>query len=73
MSGETQELGPCDAAIGTGLMEMGGCFSYSFGWMKTIGNLRRFAHRGLEKVTGIFKLTAAAYNLVRMARLLRPA
>lgn len=43
-----------------------------FGWMKTIGALRRFMHRGLEKVTGIFKLSAATYNLVRMAKLLAP-
>jgi transposase len=44
-----------------------------FGWMKTTGTLRRFMHRGLEKVTGIFKLSAASYNLLRMARLLAPA
>jgi hypothetical protein len=41
--------------------------------MKTTGTLRRFMHRGLEKVTGIFKLSAACYNLLRMARLLAPA
>ena len=44
-----------------------------FGWMKAAASLRRFAHRGLEKVTGVFKLSAAAYNLVRMARLMAPA
>lgn len=44
-----------------------------FGWMKTTGSLRRFMHRSLEKVAGVFVLSAAAYNLVRMTKLIAPA
>ena len=40
-----------------------------FGWMKTVGNLRKTRHRGLERVGWMFILTAAAYNLVRMRNL----
>jgi len=42
----------------------------SFGWMKTIGGLRKLRHRGGQLVHWIFTFTAAAYNLVRMRRLL---
>ena len=41
-----------------------------FGWMKTIGGLRKLRHRGGPLVTWIFTFTAAAYNLVRLRRLL---
>jgi transposase len=41
-----------------------------FGWMKTIGALRKTRHRGLERVQWLFTFTAAAYNLVRMRNLL---
>jgi transposase len=41
-----------------------------FGWMKTIGGMRKLRHRGLELVAWMFTLTAAAYNLVRMRSLL---
>jgi transposase len=40
-----------------------------FGWMKTVGNLRKTRHRGLERVGWMFTLTAAAYNLVRIRNL----
>ena len=40
-----------------------------FGWMKTVGGLRKLHHRGLEKVTWMFTFTAAVYNLVRMRNL----
>jgi len=40
-----------------------------FGWMKTVGNLRKTRHRGVERVGWIFTLTAAAYNLVRIRNL----
>ena len=40
-----------------------------FGWMKTVGNLRKTRHRGIERVGWMFTLTAAAYNLVRMRNL----
>lgn len=41
-----------------------------FGWMKTVGGLRKLRHRGHRLVTWIFTFTAAAYNIVRMRRLL---
>jgi transposase len=41
-----------------------------FGWMKTIGGLRKLRHRGGPLVTWVFTFTAAAYNIVRMRRLL---
>ena len=40
-----------------------------FGWMKTIGLLRKLRHRGGLKVGWIFTFTAAAYNLVRLRSL----
>ena len=45
-----------------------------FGWMKTIGGLRRLRHRGGALVDWIVTFTAAAYNLIRLRTLLaRPA
>ena len=45
-----------------------------FGWMKTIGGLRKLRHRGGERVDWIVTFTAAAYNLIRLRTLLaRPA
>jgi transposase len=41
-----------------------------FGWMKTVGLLRKLRHRGGERVTWIVTFTAATYNMVRMRRLL---
>ena len=41
-----------------------------FGWMKTIGGVRKLRHRGRPLVTWTFTLTAAVYNMVRMRRLL---
>jgi len=40
-----------------------------FGWMKTVGNLRKTRHRGGDRVGWKFTLTAAAYNLVRIRNL----
>jgi transposase len=40
-----------------------------FGWMKTVGLLRKLRHRGGPKVGWIFTFTAAVYNLVRIRRL----
>jgi transposase len=37
-----------------------------FGWMKTVGLMRKTRHRGVEKVDWMFRFAAAAYNLVRM-------
>ena len=42
-----------------------------FGWMKSIGLLRKLRHRGLERVGWMFTFTAAAYNLVRIRNLIR--
>jgi len=44
-----------------------------FGWMKTIGGLRKLRHRGGRLAEWIFKFTSTAYNSVRMRRLLAPA
>lgn len=41
-----------------------------FGWMKTVGILRKLRHRGTALVGWIFEFTATAYNLVRMRNLL---
>src|SRR5260370_14454115 len=41
-----------------------------FGWMKTVGLLRKLRHRGLEQVGWVFTFTAAAYNLVRIRKLI---
>jgi transposase len=40
-----------------------------FGWMKTIGGMRKLRHRGLELVGWMFTFTAAAYNLIRIRNL----
>ena len=40
-----------------------------FGWAKTIGQVRQVMVRGLRKVTQLFVLNMAAYNLVRMRTL----
>jgi transposase len=44
-----------------------------FGWMKTIGGLRRLRHRGGELVDWIVTFTAAAYNMVRLRTLVARA
>ena len=41
-----------------------------FGWMKAIGGFRRTRYRGLARTQLAGYLVAAAYNLVRMARLM---
>jgi transposase len=43
----------------------------AFGWMKTVGLLRKLRHRGTKLVGWIFEFAAAAYNLVRMRSLMR--
>jgi transposase len=40
-----------------------------FGWAKSIGGLRKSAHRGVERVNAACQYVGAAYNLLRMARL----
>lgn len=41
----------------------------AFGWMKTVGLLRKLRHRGGRLVDWIFTFGAAAYNLVRWRNL----
>jgi transposase len=41
-----------------------------FGWMKTVGLLRKLRHRGGARVNWTFIFTAAVFNLVRMRTLL---
>jgi IS5 family transposase len=40
-----------------------------FGWMKTVGLLRKLRHRGGPRVGWMFMFTAAVYNLVRIRNL----
>ena len=41
-----------------------------FGWMKTVGGLRKTRHRGRELVEWFFVLAATAYNLIRVPKIL---
>ena len=46
----------------------------AFGWLKTIGWMRKVKLRGLEKVDWLFVFASAAFNLIRLPKLLaRPA
>jgi hypothetical protein len=45
----------------------------AFGWAKTVAGLRKMRHRGLPKVGWQFTLAMAAYNLVRLPKLLAEA
>lgn len=40
-----------------------------FGWLKTVGCLRKLHHRGCERVDAVFTLATAAYNLIRIRNL----
>ena len=40
-----------------------------FGWLKTLGGLRKTRHRGVARVGWTFTFAATAYNLVRMRNL----
>ncbi len=44
-----------------------------FGWLKTVGGLRKTRHRGAARVGWMFTFALAAYNLVRMRNLLSAA
>jgi hypothetical protein len=41
-----------------------------FGWIKTVAGLRKTRHRGTARVGWMFTFAAAAYNLVRIPKLL---
>jgi hypothetical protein len=45
----------------------------AFGWAKTVAGLRKMRHRGLPKVDWQFTLAMAAYDLVRLPKLLAEA
>lgn len=40
-----------------------------FGWMKTVGGMRKTRHKGVDRVGWLFRFTAATFNLVRMRNL----
>lgn len=42
----------------------------AFGWLKTVGGLRKTRHKGLNKVSGQALFCFAAYNLTRLLNLL---
>ena len=44
-----------------------------FGWIKTVGGLCKTRHRGTALVGWMFTLAAAAYNVVRISKLLAAA
>jgi IS5 family transposase len=44
-----------------------------FGWMKTVGGFRRTRYRGLDRTGLAGHLVGAAYNLVRMSKLMEQA
>lgn len=44
-----------------------------FGWCKTVGNFRRSRYLGMERTRLASYLVGAAYNLLRMSKLLAPA
>lgn len=44
-----------------------------FGWLKTVGLLRKVKLRGLQRVGWLFTFAAAVYNLVRMRNLVEAA
>jgi transposase len=45
----------------------------AFGWAKTVAGLRKTRHRGLPKVDWQFTFAMAAYNLIRLPKLLAAA
>ena len=45
----------------------------AFGWAKTVAGLRKARHRGLPKIDWQFTFAMAAYNLVRLPKLLAVA
>jgi transposase len=44
-----------------------------FGWLKTVAGLRKTRHRGVARVSWMFRFALAVYNLVRMRNLLLTA
>lgn len=44
-----------------------------FGWLKTVGLMRKLRHRGTDRVDWMFVFACAIYNLVRLRNLQEPA
>jgi len=44
----------------------------AFGWIKTVGGLRKTKHKGLAKLAGQTLFAFAAYNLTRLLNLMKP-
>ena len=44
-----------------------------FGWMKTIAGLKKTKYRGIGRVGWSFTMAAAAYNLIRLPKLIGAA
>lgn len=44
-----------------------------FGWLKTVGLMRKTRHKGVDRVGWMFTFATAVYNLVRMRNLLAEA
>jgi len=44
-----------------------------FGWMKTVGNFRKTRYRGLHRTELASYMVGAAYNLIRIAKLMQTA
>ena len=42
----------------------------SFGWLKTVGSMRKLRHRGTERVDWMLVFSTAIYNLVRLRTLI---
>jgi len=49
------------------------CIEEIFGWLKTVGLMRKTRHRGRDRVGWMFTFAVAAYNLVRIRNLTRLA
>jgi len=45
------------------------CVEEIFGWLKTVGGLRKTRYRGVPRVNWLFTFAMAAYNLVRLRNL----
>src|SRR5262245_44845624 len=41
-----------------------------FGWLKTVGLMRKLRHRGTRRVDWLFTFASAVYNLVRIRNLM---
>lgn len=44
-----------------------------FGWIKAAAGLRKTRHKGTDRIDWVFALNAAAYNLIRLPKLMRAA